>query len=111
MKEKLLIAASFLTVICTATPLSAAAAARFPAKGTVKLSPTPVALLLHYIDGTGNGVLAHLREFHYATPDFTRASALKAVAAAPCSRGDRIKISASRFEGDATGIDAAGIGR
>lgn len=100
-----------LTTLVFGSPLASAKDAKYPSKGTTTLSPTPLRLLGHFINGEGKTVNTDLRDFAYVPPDFSLSFALNAVAKSPCSQGDRIVIKDSAFSGYATGTDQLGIGR
>ncbi len=103
---------AIVTAVCGIPSADATEApARYPARGVVKLSPTPLNLLVHYVNGSQQPVESELRQFDYAPPDLSLSSALKAIAAQPCSVGDQVQVHGSKFAGKARGIDALGIGR
>lgn len=88
-----------------------AADQKFPGKGLVTIGAGPIPLLIHYFDGSGKPAQVNLRELHYAKPELVRSKELAALAKSPCSIGDVVKIEKSAIGAEATGVDAAGVGR
>ena len=89
---------------------SKAAAQNFPRPQSTFVSPSPLGLLVHYLDKSGTTKRVRLRDFQHDPADLSQSRELRALASHPCSRGDNVRI-ASQFPGRATGQDAAGIGR
>lgn len=83
---------------------------QFPSRGIVKLGPGPLPLLIHYLDGSGKPVQTQLRNLSFAPPPLAHSKELAVIARHPCGRGDVVQVSSS-LPGQATGADAAGIGR
>lgn len=84
---------------------------RFPDKGAVTIGTGPIPLIVHYVDGSGKPVQVKLRDIQYAKPELVRSKELAALAKSPCGLGDVVKITNSAIGAEATGVDAAGIGR
>jgi len=83
----------------------------FPGKGVVTIGTGPIPLLVHYLDGSGKPAQVKLRDIHYAKPELARSKELAALARSPCGVGDVVNIKSSAIGAEATGVDAAGIGR
>ena len=86
------------------------AASKYPGKGVVTIGKGPLPLLVHYLDGSGRKVKVDLRDLSFAQPALERSKELNALAKSPCSKGDVVKVK-SAIGAEATGADAAGIGR
>lgn len=87
-----------------------AEAQQFPGRGVVRIGAGPLPLLVHYLDGSGKPVQTELRNLSFAPPPLAVSKELALIARQPCSRGDAVQVSSS-LPGEATGADAAGIGR
>jgi hypothetical protein len=83
----------------------------FPGRGVVTIGTGPIPLLVHYLDGSGKAAQVKLRDIHYAKPELARSKELAALAKSPCGVGDVVNINNSAIAAEATGLDAAGIGR
>jgi hypothetical protein len=84
---------------------------KFPGKGTLTIVTGPVAMFIHYLDGSGKPVELRLRDLSYAEPDLTLSKQLNALSKRPCGVGDVVNINRDPIAAHATGLDAAGIGR
>jgi hypothetical protein len=84
---------------------------KFPGKGAVTIGAGAISLFVHYLDGSGKPVEVNLRDIHYAKPDLAKSKELAALSKSPCGVGDVVKVSKSAIAAEATGVDAAGIGR
>lgn len=114
MQEMLMnrLVASVATLVLTiATQLAWAANEKFPGKGLVTIGTGPIPLFVHYLDGSGKPAQVELRNIHYAKPELARSKELAVLAKSPCGTGDVVNIKSSAIGAEATGVDAAGIGR
>ena len=82
----------------------------YPRRQSMSVSPNPIFLFAHYLDKSGKSIRVQLRDFQHQAPNFSQSHELRALASRPCGRGDNVRINSS-FSGQATGIDAGGIGQ
>ena len=106
-----LMAGSAALALMTLTQAASSANQTFPGKGLVTIATGPIPLLVHYLDGSGKAAQVKLRDIHHAKPELARSKELAALAKSPCGVGDVVNINSSAIAAEATGVDAAGIGR